>query len=52
MEGQEESEDKIPEVRRATAAAEKVKSNSDKEAKLIRKVPTYSPPKRMHQRSR
>ena len=50
LEGQEEGEDNIPEVRRDVTVSKA--PNSNMEAKTIRKISSYSPPKRMLQRTR
>ena len=52
LEGQEEGEDNIPEVKRAATTSKAVAPNSNTEANTIRKVSSYSQPKRMLQRSR
>ena len=52
LEGQKEGEENIPEVKRAVKVSKAVVPNSNTEANTIRKISSYSPPKRMLQRSR
>ena len=52
LEGQKEGGDNIPEVKRAGTTSKAVDPNSNKETNTTRKISSYSPPKRMLQRSR
>ena len=52
VEGEEEGDDKIPKVKKAVTASKAVAPKSNKEANIIGKISSYSPPKWMLQRSR
>ena len=52
LEGPKEGEDNIPEVKRAVTTSKAVAPNSNTEANTITNNSSYSPPKRMLQRSR
>ena len=52
LEGRVEEKVKFPEDSMAAMASNALASNSHTEAKLTRRISTYSPPKRILQRSR